>query len=283
MIDNSILETAAGEFVKDKSKESFVKVMELLEKAVLYLPAMELPKDAKIMPCLLRKDNGEQAIPVFTSKEHIPEERKFPALLTMPYFTCVAMAIANKEKVQAIVLNPFTQNITVPQQMLEVAHKRAQIAGPKTVKLTEKQFHQLANKRVAQELLPVFLYEKQKEGLMQMQEGEGKFLLSLYASIYPKEVKVPYSEDDFSFMTLNVTETMQITRIDMPEKNLADGLCRRLYVVWKTDREELLYYTIEKTPEGNVISRIYADRKHEVVEKAPDNGAEIETIMNLAG
>lgn len=302
MIDNKLLETAAGEFVKDRDKDSFVKVMELLEKAVVYLPALmpenldeetkknitegksaaKLPKDAKITPCLLRKENGEQALPVFSSRQHIPEERRSPALLAMPFATCVAMAIANKEKVQAVVLNPFTQNITVPQQILEVALKRSQMGKTKTVKLTEKQFHQLANRRVTFELLPVFLYEKQKEGLEKMQQEEGRFMHSLYTSIYPKEINVPYNEDDFSFMTLNITEDLQITRIDMPDKNLAKGLCSRIYVVWKMDSGSMEYYTIEITEEGNVIGRVYADRKHEVIENAPDNGAEIETIMNLA-
>lgn len=302
MIDNSMLEAAAAEFVKDKSKESFVKVMEQMEKSVLYLPAMipenldeetkkcvmegktavQLPKDAMIMPRLIRKENGEQAIPVFTSKQHIPEDRKSPALLTMPFFTCVAMAMTNKDKIQAIVLNPFTQNITVPQQILEVAHKRSQIGKTKTVQLTEKEFHQLANKKVAQELLPTFIFEKQKDGLEKIQKGEGRFLLTFYTSIYPKEMNVPYRESDFSLMTLNILENMQITRIDMPDKNLAEGLCRRIYVVRKTDIEEFSYYTIEKAQEGNVIGRIYTDRRHEMIEKAPDNGAEIETIMNLA-
>lgn len=302
MIDNNVLETAAEEFVKEKSKESFVKVMELLEKTVLYLPAMmpenldeetkkniaegkgptKLPKDARIMPCLLKKDNGEQVLPVFSSKGHIPEDKKSPAILAMPYFTCVAMAMANKEKVQAIVLNPFTQNIMIPQQILEVALKRSKMSQTKTVKLTEKQFHQLAHKRVAQELLPVFLYEKQKEGLEKMQKEEGSFLLSFYTSIYPKEVKVPYSESDFSLMTLNVTEDMQITRIDMPDKNMGKDLCCRIYVVWNADTESIAYYTIEIAEEGNVIGRVYADRRHETLEKAPDNGAEIETIMNMA-
>ena len=34
--------------------------------------------------------------------------------------------------------------------------------------------------------------------------------------------------------------------------------------------------------EGNDIGRVNEQKKHEVIEKAPDNGAEIETIMNLA-
>lgn len=92
---------------------------------------------------------------------------------------------------------------------------------------------------------------------------------------------MPYGEDDFSLMTLNVTDDMQITRIDMPEANLNKGLCCRIYAVWKREAEELSYYTIEKAENGNTIGRIYADKKHEIIEAAPDNGAEIETIMNL--
>ncbi len=201
--------------------------------------------------------------------------------MALPFFNCVSMAMANKEKVQAVVLNPFTQNVTLPPQILEIAQKRGQAAKPQKVKLTEKQFHQMAHGLVAYQLLPVFLYEKQKDGLEQLQQEEGKFLASLYASVYPKEIRMPYGEDDFSLMTLNVTDDMQITRIDMPEANLNKGLCCRIYAVWKREAEELSYYTIEKAENGNTIGRIYADKKHEIIEAAPDNGAEIETIMNL--
>ena len=39
---------------------------------------------------------------------------------------------------------------------------------------------------------------------------------------------------------------------------------------------------MEKTEQGNQIGRITADGKHELVEEAPDNGAEIEAVMGLA-
>lgn len=300
VIDNSQLELAAETFAKDRTKENFVKIMEHLEKAVVYMPTMmpdnldketmdgirggkgvKLPKDAKILPCLLKKDSGEQALPIFSSLKQVPPDKKSPAIMALPFFNCVSMAMANKEKVQAVVLNPFTQNVTLPPQILEIAQKRGQAAKPQKVKLTEKQFHQMAHGLVAYQLLPVFLYEKQKDGLEQLQQEEGKFLASLYASVYPKEIRMPYGEDDFSLMTLNVTDDMQITRIDMPEANLNKGLCCRIYAVWKREAEKLSYYTIEKAENGNTIGRIYADKKHESIEAAPDNGAEIETIMNL--
>ena len=125
------------------------------------------------------------------------------------------------------------------------------------------------------------MYEKGYEGLEQLQNEEGKFILSLFTSVYPKEIKVPYNEDGFSFMTLNVTDNLQITRVDMPDKNLIQGMCSRIYIVWKRDSKELYYYTIEKGEEGSAIARVYADRKHEIVEPVPENGAEIEAIMNL--
>ncbi|MCM1087922.1 MAG: SseB family protein [Muribaculaceae bacterium] len=301
MKDNGQLEALAEAFVKERTKENFAKLMEQLEKSVVFLPTMmpenlendakkmakegkgiKLPKDTKITPCLLRKETGEQALPIFSSGKHILEDKKSPAIMALPFFTCVSMAMENADKVEAIILNPFTQTIVLSKQILEVALKRSKQPKKQVVKLTEKQFHQLAHRRFTYELLPAFLYEKQKEGLEQLQREEGGFIIDKYAAIYPKEIKAPYGKEDFSLMTLNITDTLQITRIDMPEQNLVKGMCRRIYVVWKSDTNTLEYYTVEKAEKGNEIGRVYADRKHEIVETAPDNGAEIEMIMNLA-
>ncbi|MCM1145294.1 MAG: SseB family protein [Blautia sp.] len=301
MKDNGQLEALAEAFVKERTKENFAKLMEQLEKSVVFLPTMmpenlendakkmakegkgiKLPKDTKITPCLLRKKTGEQALPIFSSGKHILEDKKSPAIMALPFFTCVSMAMENADKVEAIILNPFTQTIVLSKQILEVALKRSKQPKKQVVKLTEQQFHQLAHRRIAYELLPAFLYEKQQEGLEQLQKEEGKFLLSKYASVYPKEIQVPYGEEAFSFMTLNITDTLQLTRIDMPEKNMAKGLANRIYIVWKRDTRTLEYYTIERAEKGSEIGRVYADRKHVTVEAAPDNGAEIETIIRLA-
>lgn len=300
MIDNAELEKRIAAFSQDRSKENFVKIMEQLEKSTILVPTMtpeniskedmeqarrgkqiKLTKDAKFTPCLLKKETGEQALPIFSSQSQIPKEKASPAVLAMPFFSCVSMVMANAGKVEAVVLNPFTQSVVITKQVLEVAQKRSTMKETKTVKLTEKQFHQLAHRRMSYELLPVFLFEKGYEGLEQIQKEEGKFLVSQLASVYPKEIKVPYTEDDFSFMTLNVTDNLQITRIDLPDKDIIKGMCSRIYIVWKRDTEQLFYYTIEKGEQGSDIARVYADRKHETVEPAPDNGAEIEAVMNL--
>lgn len=299
--NSNALEQLTEAFVQDRNKDNFVKLMEQLEKAVVYVPtlmpenldeeskkqvtegkAIKLPNQSKIMPCLLKKESGEQVMPIFTSGKHLSTDHKSPAVLAMPFFTTVAMVMANIEKVQSIAVNPFTQNITIPKEILEVAHKRSKMPQTKTVKVTEKQFHALVHRQLAYDALPKFLYEKKKEGLEQLQREAGGFLMQLLRTIYPKEIRVPYTEDDFSFMTLNITENMQITRIDMPESNLVKGSSKRIYAIWKSDTESVDYYTIEKADEGNAIGRVNAEKKHEVIENAPENGAEIETIMNLA-
>ena len=307
MSDNNILEQAADTFINEKTKDNFVKMMEALEKANIFLPAMfpeeideetkamiragksiKVSKDTKIAPCLLKKESGEQVLPVFSSGRHIPKERRSPALLSMPFLNCVNMALSNLDKISAVVLNPFTLNIVIGKEMLEVAKKRGEMAGAKAVKVTEKQFHYLAHRRLAYETLPKFLFADPKEALKKLQREEGRLLISLCASLYPEKLGLPYKEEAFSIMILNITDNLQITRIDLPEQYVTVGSCIRAYAVWKRDSESLRYYTVEKAQdivkktETQRLGGILPDGSHADFGEMPDNGAELERIMNLA-
>lgn len=300
-IDNRALEEAIAAFRSDKERESYVKMMELLEKSIVLVPAMppkdiapelmeqlkagkpvQFPKETKIVPCLLRKETGEQALPIFTSPQQIPEDRKSPMVMAMPFMGVVSMAAANQDKVAEVVVNPFTEMVVLNRSILEVAEKRRKAAGQmKTVQLTQEQFQDFAHNRVSLFLLPKYLFEHKEEGLKKLQQEEGAFLLQFYDEVYPKGKKCGCREEDFSLMTLNLTDTIQLTRLDMPDETNKKGLCYRVYAVFKRDTEEVLYYTLENTKDGNVIARVTGDGKHEVLEPAPDNGAEIEAILNL--
>ena len=299
--DNKALEEAIEIFRADKEKDSFVKVMELLERSIVLVPALapgdlspelvkqmqegkpvKLPKEAKIVPCLLRKETGEQALPVFTSPDQIPPDKKSPMVVAMPFMGCVSMAMANQDKVAEVVVNPFTGIVVLNRSILEVAEKRRQAAGQmKTVQVTKEQFQDLVHNRVVLSLLPKYLFENGEEGLKKLQREEGDFLWHFYEEVYPKGQKPSCQPDDFSVMTLNLTDTIQLTRLDMPDEAAKKGMCYRVYAVWKRDAQELLYYTMEKTKDGNLIAKVTADGGHEIVEPAPENGAEIEAVMNL--
>lgn len=302
--DNARLETLAEEFAKDRQKEKYAEVMEALEKSTVLMPVMpprgldeetqramkagkpvRLPKNASITPCLLRKESGEQLLPVFTSGAQIPPEKKSPAVLAMPFQVCLSMVTANSGQVSAMVLNPFTHNIAMPKEILEVARRRMEAAKQtKTVRVTEKQFARLAHDRVAFQLLPRYLFEHKEDGLRRLQDEEGAFLLELYRECYPEERRqaAAVTEEDFSVMTMNVTEDMQITRVDMPEGRDRAGSCYRVYAVFLRGARQIRCYTLERTEQGNQIGRVGPDGVHETLEPAPDNGAEIEAVMALA-
>lgn len=302
-LDNTKLEVAVEEFAQNRQKEYYAKVMEILEKSVVLIPAMQpqglseelqkqmkegkpvqLPKEAKVLPCLLRKESGEQILPLFTSASQIPQDKKSPALLAMPFQTCLSMVMASKGQVEIMVLNPFTHNMVLTKEILEVAKKRMEaVKQQKTVRVSEKQFQDLVHNRVSLYLLPKYLFEHKEEGLKQLQHEEGGFLMQFYKESYPENGKIPVaaSPADFSVMTLNVTEDMQITRVDLPDGTMKKGMCYRVYVVWLHKTQEVVYYTMEKTEQGNYIGQITSEGKHEQIEQAPDNGAEIEAVMNL--
>lgn len=300
-IDNTKLEAAIDAFLSDKARDSYVKVMELLERSIVLVPVMppeelapeikeqmqagkpvRLPKETKLAPCLLRKETGEQGLPIFTSPEKIPPDKKPPMVMAMPFMGCVSMVSANPDKVAEIVLNPFTGMMVLNKAILEVAQKRRQAAGQiKTVQVTKEQFRDLAHNRVTLSLLPKYLFEHREEGLRRLQQEAGAFLLGFYKEVYPKGENCGCQAEDFSLMPLNLTDNIQLTRLDMPDETVKTGLCYRVYAVWKRDAEELYYYTMEKTKEGSVIAQITPEGKHEVVEDAPDNGAEIEAVISL--
>lgn len=301
-VDNSALEAAIETFRSDQERDSYVKVMELLEKSIVLVPAMppkdmdpalmeqlkagkpvQFSKDTKIVPCLLRKETGEQALPIFTSPQQIPEDKKSPMVMAMPFMGVISMVSANQDKVAEVVVNPFTGILVLNKAVLEIAEKRRKAVGQmKTVQLTQEQFQDFAHNRVSLFLLPKFLFEQKEEGLKRLQREEGALLLQFYDEVYPKGKKSGCRPEDFSLMTLNLTDTIQLTRLDMPDETNKKGLCYRVYAVFKRDTEEVLYYTLENTQDGNVIARVTQDGKHEILEPAPDNGAEIEAIMNLA-
>lgn len=300
-IENAALEEAIAVFRADKEKDSYVKMMEVMEKSVVLVPTMPLGdvspqmleqlregkaaqfvKEAKIVPCLLKKETGEQALPIFTSLRQIPPERRSPALVAMPFMTCVAMFMANQDKVAEIVVNPFTELVILTRNIIEVADKRRKAAQEiKAVPVSQEQFRDIVHNRVTLNLLPNFLFENGIKGLEELQKEEGRLMMCFYEEVYPKEKTSGFRAEDFSVMILNLTDNIQLTRLDLPDKINKKGLCYRIYVALKRDTEEILYYALEDTKDGKYVARVTKDGKHEIVETAPDNGAEIEAIMNL--
>lgn len=330
--DNMELESMVHDFLENQVEQKFVALMEKLEGANVYVPAMppqnmspEMLERIKAgenvaatsgmppQPYLLRKNDGQSVLPVFTSKEQIPEEKRTPMLLYMPYSACVTLVMSNPDKIQEIALNPFTKGLTINKPPIEVAYKRFQARqngnvlpqgrshsrdseqtlsamaasdatteGTRTVQMTGKEFRRLVNSRAAMVILPMFFLGNPKKSMEQFMEQKEAFLLEIYASLYPKEIGCDYETDDFSILTMQVSDTLQIVRIDLPSVQPVEESVLRIYLAVK-DENALSYYVVQRTAqkEENRILRIYEDKHQEVMMTLDDYGSEISEIMSL--
>ncbi len=314
MTDNKELEEKIAAFLADRNKETMAHIMVALEKATLFLPSMtpdnvdektmeeiksgktvKLPKETQIKPCLIKNDKEEYLLPLFSSPAQIPQEKKSPGLLAVPFFFAVNMVVKNKENLKGILLNPFTDGVVIPMVLLEMAHKRAQAIaaaasattvspdGKKTIKMNEQQFRSFAHARVSFAYLPKFCFENGKDALEKLQKNGAYMLLDYYKEVFPPNVAVPYEASDFGFMLLNVTDTLSIMRVDFPEKDMQIGNALRSYVAYNSANNQISYYSVEKSKDGLVFSQIADGGEHKILQSVPESGAELETIMEFVG
>lgn len=306
MADNN-LEALLAKCVETRDKNDFAVMMESMEKANVFIPAIQpkkitpkmqeaikagkpMPVDVNNQPqvCLLKQTDGETVFPIFSSKDHIPKEKTPQALMVAPFKSVVGMVKSSRDKISKIVINPFTQGITLNETIIDMADRRfkaqAQMQngnGPKTVQVTEKQFHSITHNAVARETLPALLFKDSKEAISNLRLKKEQYILEAYKSRYTQDIACPYTEDDLAVMMLQIEENFLIVRIDMPEANMIAGGPARVYIT--SDNDSVRYFIITKSGKEASALIIEISDKGVVNEltEAPDNGAEIETIMSF--
>lgn len=333
MADNKVLEEKVHDFLGDQVSKKFAVVMEALEKAMVYVPGIppvtmtkeiiarikageNVPMSAKVQPTpfLMRKQDGNNVLPVFTSMEHVPEDKKAPIYMCVPYSTCVIWFMNNQDKIQEICLNPHTEGLTITKDVIEVAYNRikrnvererqiqaahdmekqqvdnvtaasSETSQSKTVQMTEKEFKKLINKRAAQTMFPMFFFEDPVLALEQLLAQKEAFLAEMYATLYPSKDKCNYTKEDFSVLPMTVSDSLQIIRIDLPEVKPVTDTVLRVYLASDPENaDNLQYYSVTRTEQGetNRIDRIFKDKHIEEMMTIEDYGSEISEIMELA-
>lgn len=104
---------------------------------------------------------------------------------------------------------------------------------------------------------------------------KGAFINNYYRNIYlQSKLQSPYSLEDFVVSAPYELSSARVVRIDMPEKNLKNTLCRRIYLVYNEGFTRQLYVTAEYFDEGLKMC-ITADGEHSQVADISDNEEEI--------
>lgn len=301
-------------FAAERTKENMIALMTTLENAVVFVPIatttdmpaevleeakkggkVMLPKGTKVQTKLLKASDGSMIFPVFTSADEMQHEGINKQIMLMPFVECARVVVKDPEKIKALVVNPFTDNVGIVEPLLKAAidrkeaFQKAKAAAEanggevKEIKVTEKQFHQLNRSRVEYAILPQRLFAEKDAFLEEIYQKKGDFFFENYKKGYGEKVPCPYTEEQFSVMILNMRANFQMICVDLPNEKLQVGMCYKLYMTWNQDTDEFHYFTIERGKDGRKLGEVNEERKHQIIGDAPAEGSEMNTIMDYLG
>ncbi len=283
-ITNDKLEQAIKEYAAERTKEKLSAVLNLLRPTKLLVPAM-LKAPNQPTPCFLKNSNEEQFLVVYTSKGQIPEEPKSQAILSMTFPVCNSIVVKPELKLTGMVINPFSDNLVLKTELVQKLHEAdVKASQMKKVKMTPEQFNVFVKKQVEFGILPKRLHTEGETFVKQLCDGKESFVNQIFADAYREAKLYPYTESDYSVMALDIAEDLTLIRIDLPEKGMVPTLCYRVYLTFDPITKKTGYYTIEMTKEKSVrrLGQILPDGKHEDLDEAPVEGAELQKVMDLA-
>lgn len=270
----------------------------LLNKARLarFLVPANVAENKQPLPMMIKNDEGELFLPIYTSKSHIEKAPKSPAILNMPFLALVQLAVNSPTNISGIVINPFTNNLVFKDKLLqkidEVEKNRAKAAGAgnqgvqgktKAIKLDAKQYAVFERKQFELIFLPHKLFTEGKSFVDTLADKKEQYIDELYEESYQQKKMYPYLEEEFSVMALSISENLLAIRVDFQERDKTVGCSHRAYITWDNITEEAHYYLIEVAPEKKtLLAEINGEHKHIVHGEAPAEGAELQMILDLA-
>lgn len=283
-VKNEELESLMVRYASEKNAECLNALVNHLHNCRVLVPA-NLNDKKQPIPCFIRNADGKLFMPLYTSKTQIPKEPKSPAILNVPYPAVNQMAANPDMKVEGIVINPFSNNLVFKMELVkkidEVDKKRAAAPKMKAIKMSAKEYAVFERKQFELRFLPKKFFDEGKTFMEELCSRKEEYIDSMFEESYQQKRMYPYLVEDFSVMVMNISEELQIVRLDMPNRDLEDTACRRIFFVWNQTEEKGRYITIEKAGKGSVLAEVTSDWKHVNLGEAPVEGAELQRVIDL--
>ncbi len=277
------------EFPKQLTKD----VAEKLKRGEKLSP-QEMPK---MLPILLKNKDEEHFAPAYTSKEQLPKDHQYMAIMPVSFADILRVSRIKEYKIKAIVINPNTDNVILADKMMNMMEKIVNggdickimeeeglgSVQKQKLSMTVEQFHIFARRNVEVGLIPKLAFQHKGKFMESLESKGSEVLLELYRGMYKANVPFPYEQKDFDIMTLQIRDDLQISSIEFPAKNLGAGACRSGYAVWNPQKEEMQYFVVEltKNEEPARLVKIMPDGKGQVLGEAPAPGSEMFTIIEM--
>ncbi len=289
-VQNPEVEELMAQYSSDKKAETLNKLIEKCTKSRFLVPA-NVGENNKPIPLFIKNGEGEAFMPIYTSKAQLSKDHPSPCIVNMP-FLAVNNMVANKEsKLDGIAFNPFTHNLIFKKPLVEKieavekARREGHPTSPtkgKTVQMTAEQYVIFERMQYEHIFLPAKMFEGGKEFMDRLADEKEKLIDELYEEAYQQKRMYPYMEEDFSVMAMQISDTLNVTRVDFPTRDMAPNCAIRAYLVWDDAASQGRYFVIDaKGDKTTELAEITEDYKRLGYGAAPVEGAELQTVLDL--
>ncbi len=290
-VKNDKLEELVHQYTAEKNGENLNALIEEIRKCRLLVPA-NLNEEKRPIPCMLNSKEKGMYFPIYTSREQIPQSPRSEAIINMPYLAVNEMTAQQQENLGGVAINPFTDNLIFKMPLVlriqEVEKKRSEIPNQampkkKTLQLTPEQYLQFERRQFEFGFLPKRFFEQGGEMIDALCEKKEEYIDQLFEEAYQEKRRYPYLPEDFSVMVMNIAEDLLIIRVDLPNRDMADPACLRIYLVWNAVAGSGRYLTIEtvKDSKERRLGELAPDWKKVDHGVAPVEGAELQYVIDL--
>ena len=135
--ENEVFKAKIRKFKEAKTQETLVDVIQLLAGRKFLLPSVSnmknpfenkngkpvLKKGAVLNPALLSSQDKKTYLPIFTDNDAMKQKSPSGVVLQFNFEQCVGIVYNKKNPVQAIVINPFTENFILSEELLKQVFK----------------------------------------------------------------------------------------------------------------------------------------------------------------
>lgn len=285
-VKNPELEEKVAAYLQEKNGENLGALVNLIRTKRVLVPA-NLDANEKPQPCLITGPDKNAFLPVFTSKEQIPEEPKSSVIVNMPYLAANHIVSLQEERVAGIVINPFSQNLVFKRNLVEkieeMEKNRKAGVQTKTVQMTPEQYFLFERKQFEFGHLPKRFFAQGKQMLEELCERKEEYIDEIFEEGYQQKRMYPYLEEEFAVMVMKISEELLVVRVDLPDKDMGLPSCYRIFFTWNNVTGEGRYFTIERTKEKGVrlLGEVGSDLKHIDHGMAPEEGVELPHILAI--
>lgn len=138
--ENEVFKAKIRKFKEVKTQEALVDVIQLLAGRKFFLPAVSnmknpfenkdgkpvLKKGAVLNPALLTSQDKKTYLPIFTDNDAMKQKSPSGVVLQFNFEQCVGIVYNKKNPVQAIAINPFTENLILSEELLKQVFKQVE-------------------------------------------------------------------------------------------------------------------------------------------------------------